>query len=306
MTRKPVEFDKKHLEGPIAIKQTAAAMLTLSECLPLMIGHLVPENSRKWKNLLQLFSIVHISTSPFCLDDTVSNLRCMISSYLQNFKKLYPRASFIPKQHFMLHLPGQMVTHGPLRPQWCMRYEGKNGEVKSKRYFNFKNLPMSIAKHHQKRMASMMICPATGNPNSNFLYEGDVVAEGDEFDFAIEYPFLQNNYGVQACYSSPEVSIHGNKYRPGTALLLEIEEFPLRMTFGIIKEVLVESLNKYFVMEKCTSVPQEHLNTYKLNRTGNLLFVSFYDIKFAWPVPIYMHQGQEMLVNTCGCRTEMF
>ena len=71
-------------------------------------------------------------------------------------------------------------------------------------------------------MASMMLSPADGNPNSNFLYEGDVVAEGDEIDFAIEYPFLLNRYGIQACYSSPEVSIHGNRYRPGKALLLEI------------------------------------------------------------------------------------
>ena len=50
-------------------------------------------------------------------------MQILIAEHLHNFKILYPRASFIPKMHYMLHLPSQMREFGPLRHHWCMRFD---------------------------------------------------------------------------------------------------------------------------------------------------------------------------------------
>ena len=64
-------------------------------------------------------------------------MQILIAEYLHNFKILYPRASFIPKMHYMLHLPSQMREFGPLRHHWCMRFEGKNGFFAGKKVQKF-------------------------------------------------------------------------------------------------------------------------------------------------------------------------
>lgn len=42
---------------------------------------------------------------------------------------------------------------GPLRHQWCMRFEAKNHEIKQMIKQNFKNIPKTVAEHHQNSMA---------------------------------------------------------------------------------------------------------------------------------------------------------
>jgi len=57
--------------------------------------------------------------------ETAGLLRVLVAEYLYEFQRLYPRASFIPKMHYMIHLPHQMAKYGQLRHTWCMRFEGK-------------------------------------------------------------------------------------------------------------------------------------------------------------------------------------
>ena len=120
LSRKPLPFDKRHLEGPEPVKQTAAAMLTLCEVFPLIIGQKIPEQNDVWINFLRLIHIVLLCTSPFCARSTASILRIFISQYLDSFHRLYPKTAFTPKMHFCIHFPRQMLQYGPLRHHWCM------------------------------------------------------------------------------------------------------------------------------------------------------------------------------------------
>lgn len=70
-----------------------------------------------------------------------------------------------------------------------MRYEGKNGFLKTKRYKNFKNLPLSVSMHHQKHM-SLKMTGHDGLPSENFLYSGDTVDEGVSIELDQAYPTL--------------------------------------------------------------------------------------------------------------------
>ena len=65
---------------------------------------------------------------------------------------------------------------GPLRHQWCMRFEAKNHQLKRFVGLNFKNVPKSVASRHQNKMC-LNILSSPGN-NTTFLYKGDVIGKG--------------------------------------------------------------------------------------------------------------------------------
>lgn len=71
-----------------------------------------------------------------------------------------------------------MHRFGPLRNQWCMRFESKNGQIKSFTSSNFKNVPLTVATYHQQWMCyNLAIRP--GQETSNFLYAGDEISSGN-------------------------------------------------------------------------------------------------------------------------------
>ena len=63
---------------------------------------------------------------------------------------------------------------GPLRNQWCMRFEVKNDQIKS---FVGKNLPYLVATKHQCCMC-LQLNSAPGLDKSNFLHKGDEIGKG--------------------------------------------------------------------------------------------------------------------------------
>lgn len=67
---------------------------------------------------------------------------------------------------------------GPLRHQWCMRFEGKNAHIKQLVGKNFKNLPKSLSQRHQRYMCLQLLSPP-GVKCDNFLYSGDEIKLGE-------------------------------------------------------------------------------------------------------------------------------
>ena len=67
------------------------------------------------------------------------------------FVTLYPNESFIPKLHYMIHYPQQIMQQGPLIRSWTMRYEAKLNYFKGiARSGNFKNITLTLASRHQR------------------------------------------------------------------------------------------------------------------------------------------------------------
>ncbi len=133
-------------------------MWLLGRSLPLMVGMHVPSDDQHWVCYQLLLGILVLSTSFEATDDTVALLTKLVQDYLVIFNRLYP-CSITPKLHYMLHLPEQMLRycmtswnqfyvwfliglHGPLRHQWCMRYESKNACIKQ---LVGKNLTKSVS-----------------------------------------------------------------------------------------------------------------------------------------------------------------
>ena len=85
-------------------------MWNLSIYLPLMIGDKVPNDDNEWECYLQLLHVLKICMARVLSIDLVQYLEALIEMYLTAFRSCYPLASIIPKQHYMVHLPSQILT----------------------------------------------------------------------------------------------------------------------------------------------------------------------------------------------------
>ena len=85
-------------------------MWNLSIYLPLMIGDKVSNDDNEWECYLQLLDVLKICMARVLSVDLVQYLEALIEMYLTAFRSCYPLASIIPKQHYMVHLPYQILT----------------------------------------------------------------------------------------------------------------------------------------------------------------------------------------------------
>ena len=75
-----------------------------------MIGDLIhDEILEHWNCFTMLWNIVQICTSPEIKKEDVPYLRLLIHEHHTLFKKLYPTASIIPKMHYMVHVPDDIL-----------------------------------------------------------------------------------------------------------------------------------------------------------------------------------------------------
>ena len=134
----------------VHIRQSAAQMISLVRNLPLLIADKIPHSDEKWSSILLLINICQVALSPVVTPDTVPYLKVLIEEKLHLLHSLYPESTLKPKMHYLIHLPSQIERHGPLVHSWTMRHEAKLSFIKrASRRGNFKNICLTVAKHHQ-------------------------------------------------------------------------------------------------------------------------------------------------------------
>jgi hypothetical protein len=302
---KPEVIEQIHLVGEGKLRQTSAGIMTLVVILPYIVAEKVPEEETKWQNFLRLIQIMLLSTSPCCTKTTAAILTQLIIDHHKTFVHLYPNASIIPKMHYCVHLPTQLLQFGPLRNQWCLRFEAKHGFFKGKKWRCFKNLPLSIATKHQK-----YTCWAYANNSDGYLYEGDIVKEGFEAEFIELYPALVEEMTLLTSandiivYSTPGVKIHGHEFRPGCCVVLGYQnDMP---SFAIVTDILVYNDEKYFVVETMEIESfEQHVISYII--TSNIkTVISYKDLFSKWPLSIHKYKGRNAVINKYSHTCEIF
>ena len=151
----------------------AAQMWTFSTLLPLMIGDHIPVDNPAWECFLALLRISKLCTARVISKSSTLYLAALIDQHHQEFRKCYPSVNMTPKTHYMVHIPNQILRYafmfkvnnglsllclhrlGPPISSWCMRMEAKNSYFKRiARIGNFKNVPLSVAKRHQRLLCA--------------------------------------------------------------------------------------------------------------------------------------------------------
>lgn len=132
---------------------SAAQTLLLCRTLPLIIGDCIPETNVYWKCFILLLKIIDILVSPVVSKGQCFVLKLLIEEHHSTFKELYTEAALMPKFHFMVHYPDQIIALGPMVRSWTMRYEAKlNLFKKASHLGNFKNIAYTLACRHQQWM----------------------------------------------------------------------------------------------------------------------------------------------------------
>ena len=152
----PFKLDDK---SQVRIRQSAAQMISIVRNLPLLIADQIPDTDDNWHSILVLIKICQIALSPVVTPDTVPYLRVLIEEKLYLLHHLYPESTLKPKMHYLIHLPSQIERHGPLIHSWTMRHEAKLSFIKrASRRGNFKNICLTVAKHHQLWLCYHLKC----------------------------------------------------------------------------------------------------------------------------------------------------
>ena len=87
----------------------ASQMCCLFRFIPIILGDLVDNDSKQWHCFLKLWNIVQMCTAPVISKDDVSFLKMLIEEHHILFKEAYPIANIIPKLHYMVHIPDDMI-----------------------------------------------------------------------------------------------------------------------------------------------------------------------------------------------------
>ena len=116
---KPCVIKKTDLarESSSNVGQGSARMWLLAEVLPLILSTLVSTDSQHCEciaSLVSLLKLMGIAFSANVFQETILYLKTAVKEHLLLFKRVFPQAPIIPRQHFLVHLPSQLFNFGPL------------------------------------------------------------------------------------------------------------------------------------------------------------------------------------------------
>lgn len=109
--RRPIVMKHGDLEmkSSTNLGQTASTMWLLSQILPFILQNWVDHTSPQWNSFIMLLEIMGIAFCSEITQASVLSLRSTVKEYLTNFKSTY-NVNIIPKQHYLVHLPSQMLA----------------------------------------------------------------------------------------------------------------------------------------------------------------------------------------------------
>lgn len=128
-------------------------MRLLLRVTPLLIGDCIQDDLPQWQGFLILLKIVNIALCPVSSKSMCGMLKTLIEEHHTMFLNVFAGSSIIPKMHYMLYYPEQIVALGPLIRAWTMRYKAKLSFFKKASHLgNFRNIAQSLARRHQHLM----------------------------------------------------------------------------------------------------------------------------------------------------------
>ena len=282
---KPTLIDVNICRSQLKIRQSASQMMSLIRFFPLLIGDKIPENDAHWLSLLLLIKICSISLAPLCNYDTIPYLAQLIQEKLSTFLSLYPTSRLIPKFHYMLHYPSQILHFGTLVHSWTMRQESKLSFIKqcSKRS-NFKNITLTAAKKHQLWQCYKMqeensfIYPSPqASPKA---YESEITSEAHH----VQIELLKQFSSTARITKHPQwIKLQSFVYRKGSIMLLNYEY--LEPSFGRIEDIIVFNDVVIFSFQiYITDFSVSHYNAYAVKPTSDIISLPLSSLFYTRPL----------------------
>ena len=138
----PIRQSVFQTEEGYKVKYSASQTRLFLRILPFILGSMIDFDSEYYVFLVEVIQIVNIVFAPVIKDEIVTFLRELIAKHLAKFKELFPDKNIIPKQHYLLHIPGMIRLLVPMTRTLCFTFESAHTYFKELgRKQNLKNLP---------------------------------------------------------------------------------------------------------------------------------------------------------------------
>ena len=280
---KPLPILSRNLQSSDKhLRLNASQLCLLSRVFPLLIGDCVPANLPQWQCYLVLLKIVDIALCPIASESMCGILKTLIEEHHTLFLTAFPGNSVLPKMHYMLHYPEQIMALGPLVRAWTMRYEAKLSFFKKAgRIGNFKNIELSLARRHQRLMCyelasgRLLQRPVECGPCSlpNRLGEE---AQSIQDGIHLLFPFV--SFDATICRPS-WVKYNGIVYKKNNSYLI-IGVDGLYPKFGCVNDILVLGVDVIvFVLTPCEVVFYDnHMHAYAITLSSGQMLMPYGDL----------------------------
>ena len=283
----PNDLPARCFQDKLKLRYSASEMLLIGRILPFLVADKVPENDMHFECFLKLLTILKIVMSPYIYNGIPSYLRVLIEEHHSMFVTLYPNESFIPKLHYIVHYPQQIIHQGPMIRAWTMRYEGKLKYFKGvSRNGNFKNITYSLAKWHQKWLAYHIHTSSIFTPE---YIRGPIITTVplSEEEHEIQQLF-QNNIPLESSVTSMKwIKVNGLKYSTQNCYLITSTASDHHPTFSKIEKIflLEENMKVYFVASECPVTSYDNqLLAFSFINTSQYHLLSIENLQYPWPL----------------------
>ena len=258
------------VENNCNMRQSASQMWLLMRIFPLLVGDLIPREDSHWQCFLKLMCICDIATAPSISTDTVAYLELLIEEHHSEFCNLYGNDLIIPKMHFMVHYPRQMLQFGPLVHAWTMRYEAKLRVIKrATRMSNFKNVCQSAVKRHQHLLSYYIHANKLFSNQLEFGSSKSPSLLSSECAEVVGYLTTKQSLKLETFVSHPSfIKFNGVIFKVNAFILLAYDVF--EPVFAKVHDLLVAESCAYIVCrEFITQFYDVHYHAYVIKATNN-------------------------------------
>lgn len=262
----------------------------LIRLIPLMIGHHVPEGDEAWGVLILLKEVLELVLSPRFTDESLYFLECKLSEHRELLQSAFPDCRLRPKHHYIEHYPYLTKIYGPLIDVWTMRFEGKHKFFKKVIHDtqNFKNVPLTLARRHQKMMAYHLDCPSFFKPALQANTVKSIMVSSLPVNIQ---DFLRQRCGLQnIVMSARSVSVDGINYTAD--MVVSVGSFGGLPEFRQIKQVVVLNMDVVFLCKPMIAWYHEHLHAYELSQSSiGLVATQLTEFNDVFPLSAYRVRG---------------
>ena len=241
----PLDFLSKNK----SISGKAVEKWCMFRLLCLIIGDIVPDD-KFWQLHLLCKEICEIILAPAIDPTWLPHLELTISHHHKLLAEIAP-LSFTPKVHFVTHYPRLILSFGPLRHLWVMRFEAAHQYFKqiARRVKNFKNISATLSRRYQAKKcyehaANILLLSGTSIPcaqKSVKLSQLPIKL----VQFLSQCSNVQVNIS-DAVYSVKVVVVNGHTFRVGCSVVYDVLGAEENLQFVSIRYILSLG-NRWFV-----------------------------------------------------------
>jgi len=243
----------------------------LFRLLPLLIGDVVDDEDKVWQLYILAREISDIVLAPVVDPAWLPYLELIIAHHHALLKEVAPKA-FIPKMHFIVHYPRLLLTYGPLRHLWTMRFEAVHQYFKQliKKTKSFVNVTASLCSRFQRRKCYELAANAL-SLSSTIINGAQHVVMVLSLPPSLR-PLLMQTYDLREAstvLSVKSVTVNGQKYKVGCMFVCDVtptDEIPV---FVLVKNIM-QVTNMWLICgivydAMCFNV---HCHAYEVESTG--------------------------------------